>query len=304
MSSLLSVPLAHGVVDRRDEVRGDAREMASLLKAVTTRFVVMYGTKVALEESGESVMFMRRDDVCVESLTPSVYLGRYEGIDYVAVSHNEDEVAGVALAGLREMYGLVPAWQAELVATASAMVSWGRACAYCGVCGGQTIARHAGWRRTCLVCEKEHFPRTDVATIVAVVDDEERALFARGRGWPEGRFSHVAGFLEPGESVETCVRREVLEEVGVTVGWPSYVASQPWPFPGSLMVAMCARAESSEINVDGEEVVEARWFSREEYVAAVESGEVRRPPSELSVSTVLTKRWLDAHLPIPNCGHL
>jgi NAD+ diphosphatase len=129
-----------------------------------------------------------------------------------------------------------------------------------------------------------------------VTDDEDRALLGRQVHWPEGRFSTLAGFVEPGESIEQAVRREVAEEAGVTIGEVEYVGSQPWPFPSSLMLGFNARATTSAITVDGEEISEARWFSRDDLRAAFESGEVL-PPFGISIAARLIELWYGEPLP-------
>ncbi len=131
---------------------------------------------------------------------------------------------------------------------------------------------------------------------MAVIDDKDRILLGRQVHWPEGRFSTLAGFVEPGEAIEQSVRREVHEEVGIAVGEVEYVASQPWPFPSSLMLGFVAHATSSEITVDGDEIHEARWFSRDELRAAFESGEVL-PPYGISIAARLIERWYGEELP-------
>lgn len=167
---------------------------------------------------------------------------------------------------------------------AVALENWQRLHRFCSRCGERTVIAAAGHIRRCQACGAEHYPRTDPAVIMLVTDEEDRALLGRQVHWPEGRFSTLAGFVEPGESIEQSVVREVFEEAGVTVGEVEYIASQPWPFPSSLMLGFFARATSSEITVDGEEIHEARWFSREDLAAAFESGEVlprtasRSPP--------------------------
>jgi NAD+ diphosphatase len=123
-----------------------------------------------------------------------------------------------------------------------------------------------------------------------VTDEEDRALLGRQLHWPKGRFSTLAGFVEPGESVEQAVVREVFEEVGIAIGETEYVASQPWPFPSSLMLGFVARATSTELRVDGEEIDEARWFSRDDLRAALESGEVL-PPYTVSIAARLMEMW-------------
>jgi NAD+ diphosphatase len=132
--------------------------------------------------------------------------------------------------------------------------------------------------------------------IMAVTDEDDRILLGRQVHWPEGRFSTLAGFVEPGESIEQAVRREVFEEAGITVGQVEYIASQPWPFPSSLMLGFMAGATSTEIDVDGDEIHEARWFSRDELEAAFDSGEVL-PPYGISIAARLIERWYGKPLP-------
>ncbi|MGH3328313.1 MAG: NAD(+) diphosphatase, partial [Streptomycetales bacterium] len=154
----------------------------------------------------------------------------------------------------------------------------------------------AGHLRRCPRCGAEHYPRTDPAVIMLVVDDDGRCLLGHQPRWPPRRFSAFAGFVEPGESLEQAVLREVHEEAGVRVRDVHYVASQPWPFPSSLMLAFTARAVTTEIAVDGEEIVEARWFSRAELAAAIENAEVILPPP-VSIAHRLIETWYGTPLP-------
>ena len=159
----------------------------------------------------------------------------------------------------------------------------------------------AGWVRRCVAQGIDHYPRTDPAVIMAVVDPgsgpgEDRLLLGHAAHWPEGRFSTLAGYVEPGEGLEQAVRREVAEEVGVEVGEVSYVGSQPWPLPASLMVGFLARALTTKIDVDGAEIEDARWFTREELREGMASGEVRVPGS-VSISSSLLELWYGEPLP-------
>jgi NAD+ diphosphatase len=199
-------------------------------------------------------------------------------------------------AGLREAGALLPERDAALMAHAVALENWQRLHRFCSRCGERTVVAAAGHIRRCPACGAEHYPRTDPAVIMLVTDEEDRALLGRQVHWPVGRFSTLAGFVEPGESIEEAVVREVYEEVGVTVGDVEYLASQPWPFPSSLMLGFTARATSSEIRVDGEEIHEARWFSRDELSAAFASGEVL-PPSGISIAARLVELWFGEPLP-------
>jgi len=199
-------------------------------------------------------------------------------------------------AGLREAGSLLSERDAGLLVHAVALENWQRLHRFCSRCGERTVIAAAGHIRRCPACGAEHYPRTDPAVIMLVTDDLDRALLGRQVHWPEGRFSTLAGFVEPGESIEQAVIREVAEEAGVPVGEVEYVASQPWPFPSSLMLGFMARATSSRIQVDGEEIHEARWFSRDELRTAIESGEVL-PPSGISIAARLIELWYGEPLP-------
>ncbi len=174
-----------------------------------------------------------------------------------------------ALAGephdLRTLGARLRSDDAGLAAYARALVYWHRRHRHCGVCGAETRPRAGGHMRICsrTDCGSEHFPRTDPAVLVLVVD-ADRCLLARQRNWPRGMYSALAGFVEPGESLEDAAAREVLEESGVLVDDVRYVRSQPWPFPASLMIGFTARALTAAITLDGQELEDARWFSREE----------------------------------------
>ncbi|WP_404816836.1 NAD(+) diphosphatase [Streptomyces thermolineatus] len=201
-------------------------------------------------------------------------------------------------AGLREVGGLLSRRDAGLMVHAVALENWHRMHGFCARCGRPTVIAAAGHVRRCPACGAEHYPRTDPAVIMLVVDEDDRALLGRQVHWPEGRFSTLAGFVEPGESLEQAVVREVAEEVGVPVGEVSYVASQPWPFPSSLMLGFTAQAVSTEIRVDGDEIHEARWFSRDELTECFEAGTVL-PPSSISIAARLIENWYGKPLPAP-----
>ena len=192
---------------------------------------------------------------------------------------------------LREVGYRLDDRQAGLASTAVALAAWHERHPRCPLCGAPTTPTLAGWTRTCVEDGSEHYPRTDPAVIMAVVDDADRLLLAHSTPWPGRRFSTLAGFVEPGESAEAAVAREVAEEVGVSVGEVFYRGSQSWPFPGSLMLAYRARATSTVITVDGAEIAEAHWFTREDLVAAVGAGEVVLP-SQTSIARALIEEWL------------
>jgi NAD+ diphosphatase len=197
-------------------------------------------------------------------------------------------------AGLREAASELPADQAALAAYAASLLSWHRRHRFCANCGAATEPVDGGHERRCPSCGAHHFPRTDPAVIVRVVDGRDRLLLGRQASWPEGRFSVLAGFVEPGETLEEAVRREVLEESRIEVGEVSYVASQPWPFPSSLMIGFNAHADGGEPRPGDDELNEVRWFERAEVEAAAagEGGVVLSPP--YSIARRLIDAWLRA----------
>jgi NAD+ diphosphatase len=197
-------------------------------------------------------------------------------------------------AGLREAATELPPEDAALGAYAASLLSWHRRHRFCANCGAPTETADGGHERRCPACGAHHFPRTDPVVIVRVVDQADRLLLGRQASWPEGRFSVLAGFVEPGETLEEAVRREVLEESGVIVGAASYVASQPWPFPSSLMIGFNAVATGGTPRPGDGELQEVRWFEREEIEAAAAGrGDVVLSPP-YSISRRLIDGWLAA----------
>ena len=155
--------------------------------------------------------------------------------------------------------------EAELAAMARAVLGWHRSHAFCAACGARSELREAGWQRQCPACGTRHFPRTDPVVIMLVTRGNQ-TLVGRSPGWPDGMYSCLAGFVEPGETIEAAVRREVAEETGIPVGQVRYLASQPWPFPASLMIGCMAEALAEDIQLDPVELEDARWISREDMV--------------------------------------
>ena len=200
--------------------------------------------------------------------------------------------------GLREAAARLDAFQSGLFAYAKALLLWHSRARFCGACGAPTAFRRGGHMRLCTdtACGLEHYPRTDSAVIVLVTDGR-RGLLGRGAHWPEKRYSTLAGFIEPGESLEDALRREVREESGVRVGACRYDSSQPWPFPASLMIGFRAEAVDPTIRL-GEELADARWWLPEEMLDAVRAGELLVPPP-ISLSFRLIEGWLIEHVGAP-----
>jgi NAD+ diphosphatase len=229
-----------------------------------------------------------------------VMLGRYRDVVcFTAEIHGDAPPVtlpeATSFEDLRMVGGSLPADEAGLLAYARAMVLWRRRHRHCGTCGAPTTAASAGHVMKCsnVSCGDEQFPRLDPAIIVLVTDGE-RALLGRQAAWPAGRYSTIAGFVEPGESLEDAVVREVLEETGVTVVDARYHSSQPWPFPSSLMIGYTATATAGAVAKADEELEDVRWFSR----ADIAAGNVGLPPPQ-SVSFRLIEDWYDSAAATP-----
>ncbi|MBO3677331.1 NAD(+) diphosphatase [Streptomyces sp. NEAU-YJ-81] len=293
---------APGGIDRSAHHRLDEAWLAAAWSHPTTRVFVVSGGQALVDDSpdGRTELVMTPSFEAPPTENHRYFLGTdQEGVRYFALQ--KDSLPGrmdqsARPAGLREAGALLSERDAGLLVHAVALENWQRLHRFCSRCGERTMIAAAGHIRRCPACGAEHYPRTDPAVIMLVRDEQDRALLGRQVHWPEGRFSTLAGFVEPGESIEQAVVREVAEEAGVTVGEVEYVASQPWPFPSSLMLGFMAQATSSRIQVDGEEIHEARWFSRDDLRAAIESGEVL-PPSGISIAARLIELWYGEPLP-------
>jgi NAD+ diphosphatase len=223
-----------------------------------------------------------------------ILLGRFGDINvfaYEIVSPDPKPLLpGTRFEDLRMVASILPAEEAGLLSYARAMIAWRSRHRFCGSCGATTLAAKGGHVLVCTnpECRHEQFPRIDPAIIV-LVSDGERALLGRQAAWPAGRYSTIAGFVEPGESLEDAVAREVFEETGIQVDRVEYHSSQPWPFPSSLMLGFTAHAVSSEIHLRDDELEDAKWFTR----ADIAAGRPIVPPN-VSISFRLIEHWFDA----------
>ncbi len=204
--------------------------------------------------------------------------------------------ADQGFADLRAVMGWLPPRQAELAVTGKALLEWHRTHGFCACCGARSAMVMGGWQRTCPACAAPHFPRTDPVVIVLVTRGN-RVLLGRSPGWPEGMYSLLAGFVEPGETIESACRREVAEETGIPLGAVSYLASQPWPFPASLMIGCRAEALDDRITLDPAELEDALWLSREDLARAFAGGHPQiRPARRGSIAQFILNAWLADHL--------
>lgn len=278
---------------RAGEERQDPALVDDLREDATTLALAVAGDAVPISgRVGEPELRL----VAVSELAASewAFLGRTPDGRAVLLAVTE-AVAG-PFARLREIGGLLPEAQSDAATTAVAVSTWLREQAFCPFCGTRTVLRQAGWARHCPHCGREHFPRTDPAIIVAVhdADDPDRLLLGSNAAWPAGRYSCFAGFAEAGESLEDAVAREVAEEAGVELVGVRYRGSQAWPYPRSLMLGFHAAARvAADARPDGDEIVEVRWFTRDEIGAALEGGGEITLPGPASISWRLIRDWYE-----------
>jgi NAD+ diphosphatase len=270
--------LARAAYDRAALHRTDAEWLASAW--ARARVLVISPDVTTPVERGEgAVRLALRDPSTVDGSRPRRLLGVVDDVPYFAVTVDED---AEGWANLREVGAVADDQQAALLTSAVGLEQWHTRHPRCPRCGSPTEEAQAGWTRVCTNDGSEHFPRTDPAVIMLVHDGGDLCLLGRGPQWGDKRFSTLAGFVEPGESLEAAVAREVFEEVGVSVTNVWYVASQPWPFPSSLMVGFVAQLDGDpSLHLDPKEMAEAHWFTRDEIQQAAEWTDTRtaRDPS-------------------------
>jgi NAD+ diphosphatase len=317
------LPLARAGVPRDAQRRAAPGLLAGLLADPATRVLAVHGSSILLEEPRPGpgpaaarhlspgdlpALGVRRLDLGDAAGGPAaeagdgigLFLGQEGGAAHVGVAlrARPEPPPGARWAGLRGIGAALGPRDAGLATAAAALAEWHGAETFCPRCGTATAVTQAGWARRCPADGLDVFPRTDPAVIMSVLDADERLLLAHSAHWPDNRYSLTAGFVEAGEALEAAVRREVAEEVGLEVGVVRYLGSQPWPFPRSLMCAFEARALTTDIAVDGQEIADARWFGRAELAGAVRSGEVGIAPRS-AVARVVIEDWLGARIDAP-----
>lgn len=287
-------------IDRAAPQRRDAAWIAEKLAAPEARVLPLWRDKnfvSFLDQGGETpqIGWLSVADATAISDDPNPFLllGEKDGTPYFAIdlSHHEDPAAAVphgSFVGLRDVGGALDQSEGALLSYAKGLIHWHDRHPFCARCGSPTDMVDAGHVRVCrdAACKASHFPRTDPAVIM-LVHMGDRCVLAHNRRNPLPMYSTLAGFVEPGESLEEAVAREVQKEVGIRVGRVRYHSSQPWPFPGNIMLGFHAEAETTEITVEEEELVETRWFDREEVANAAETG------LKLSRSESISRRLID-----------
>ena len=294
-----ALALARGTVDRATEKRSDQDWLDAAWKDPQTRVLVVSGGRalVRIDDDHAELVFVSPAQA-PEGLR--MLLGQdTDGTIYFGVNGELPPAPGdgVRAAALREMGSLLGDRDAGLVTHAVALANWHDSHTHCPLDGTPTVPEPGGHSTRCPKDGSEHFPRTDPAVIMLVTDPQDRCLLARNAAWPGRRVSILAGFVDPGESAEQAVVREVAEETGIKVGNVRYLGSQPWPMPRSLMLGFRADAPAGQvISVDQDELAEAFWFSREGLAAAIEAGDIALPPS-VSIARHIIESWFGGPLP-------
>lgn len=302
-------------LDRAAEIRGDADAVARAYAEPGARVLPVWRGKPLIAGADALGWVAPGHAVLAEARDAPVLLGRGDGgaVFGADISAWEPEAADMPPAGvffdpseqrhpdlpddhrfaeLRGVMADLSPRDAELAAMARSVIGWHRSHRFCSACGVASIVAQAGWQRVCPACDTHHFPRTD-PVVIMLVTRANRLLLGRSPGWPEGMYSALAGFVEPGETIEAAVRREVAEEVGITVGDVRYLACQPWPYPSSLMIGALAQAETDDITLDPVELDAALWLTREDVAAAFAGTHpVVKAPRRGAIAGFLIRNWL------------
>lgn len=295
-----SLALSRSVLDRAADRRRDEEWLEKAWAAPDTQVAVVAGDKLAATADRTALKLVSPSEA-PDGVRILLGIDRESGAGQTANGRAVfavlvDSEPDKSYAGLRELGPVLNDREAGMAVHVVGLSNWHAVHTHCANCGEHTVVAEAGHVRDCPACGTRHFPRSDPAIIVLVTDEQDRALLGRNEAWPEGRYSTLAGFVEPGESLEAAVRREVLEETGVLVGPEvEYAGSQPWPLPSSLMLGFYAKAASTDIEVDADEIAEARWFTREDLRALVDAGTMALP-GNISISRRLIEGWYGEEL--------
>lgn len=276
-------------LDRADHVRADPERLAGYMNW-KARVLTLDGLMPSLDDTNRLVWGTLAD---VPEDAELCFLGLDEGkACFAAVPPRGDATPRMANPQLWSLMSTLQPDDLAIYGGARSLADWHARHRFCAQCGGDTKLAKGGWQRNCTACEASHFPRTDPVTIM-LVEHEGRLMLGRGLGWPEGRFSALAGFVEPGESIEEGVVREVLEEAGVRVRDVTYVASQPWPFPSQLMIGCHSHADSDDLTIDETEMAEVEFFTREQVGAALEGNGPFVAPPPHAIAHHLLQWWME-----------
>jgi NAD+ diphosphatase len=290
-------------IERAAEKRSDAPALHALETDAAARWYVVGGELVAMRKTATGLdPLFERDEAQALAVTHTAFLGLMNGAPRFALAiepaamealkgHDAFEISDLRTIAVR---GMIAEEHLPPLAEGKSLLVWHSRRRYCSNCGAQTQSVDAGWRRDCPSCKMQHFPRTDPVVIMLVIDGE-RCLLGRSGRFATNSWSCLAGFIEPGETIEDAVRREVHEEAGITCGQVKYFRSQPWPFPSSLMIGCHAQALSRELVVDHNELEGARWFDREEIASMLARvhPEGLVTPVPIAIAYHIIREWVE-----------
>ncbi len=286
-------------LNRQSNFRSDEKRLNALLNSPESYFIPVWESKNLFLDNGKTEpIFLRKSQLSSEDISSSSLLGEFEGKFYFAINiENSPSLQKILQLGefkdLRKMAPLLPQEDAALLSYSKAILHWQKNNKFCGKCGSISSIKDAGHKIVCSnpKCNSEYFPRTDPAIIV-LVHKGDKCLLGRQAVWQKHQYATIAGFVEPGETLEQAVAREVKEETGIDLKEICYHSSQPWPFPGSIMIGYLASAASTKITLIDEELEDAQWFSRDEIEEKLYNGTLKLSP-KVSISFKLIEDWFD-----------
>ncbi|MEK1888087.1 MAG: NAD(+) diphosphatase [Phyllobacterium sp.] len=292
------VGFAGNRINRHAEKRSDDAVAVALANANARILLIGQGQVLVVE--GNALFKLEEAAKYLPTAASTIYLGMQDDVPVLAAPSGVDFAElpeAIRAIDYRSVYtqGIIPPDQLGAMAQAISLLTWNETHKFCGRCGTETLMRDGGYRRTCPNCEAQHFPRTDPVAIMMVVR-RDKCLLARGPHFGPGMYSCLAGFIEPGETIENAVRRETFEETNLKIGRVLYHASQPWPFPYSLMIGCHAEALSDDFTLDRAELEDGRWFSREEVLTMLDRthpGGLMTPPPG-AIAAHLIRSWVEA----------
>ena len=272
-------------LDRADPLRADPDAIAKLREQPDARSLVWDNGAPQVDEQGRLLWQAVADEV-------PVFLGLEDGAPRFSIL--PDGTAPIDARAHFALLSMLDPAQAPIFAAALSLANWHRRHGYCSVCGAMTQPNRGGWSRECGACGNEHYPRVD-PVVIMLAEHDGKLLLGRSHHYPPGRYSALAGFVEPGETIEAAVARELKEEAGIEVADIRYLASQPWPFPSSLMIGAHSRALSDSLTIDRNELDDARWFSRDEVLGALAGDEASafQAPPRSAIARTLLEAWVD-----------
>lgn len=272
-------------LDRADHLRADPDAIAALAGSAEARQLVWENGAPAIDEQGH----LRWEPITGQ---PPLLLGLND--DHPRFSSLPDGEAPATAYAHFQLLSLLGDSEAPIFAAALSLANWHRRHGHCSACGHPTEPNRGGWSRMCGSCGAEHYPRVD-PVVIMLAEHDGRLLLGRQPQYPPGRYSALAGFVEPGESIEAAVARELREEAGIAVRNVRYLTSQPWPFPNSLMIGAWAEAPDDSLTIDTNELDDARWFTRDEVVSALTGDPAApfQPPPRSAIARTLLEAWVD-----------